>query len=78
MTQNCVPSWITDVVLGISSIKFIYVTLFFPFFKKIAYWHIFRKDHEKAEFEVHEVYAVDVLVSTGEGKVSALMSPLNS
>lgn len=30
----------------------------------------FRKDHEKAEFEVHEVYAVDVLISTGEGKVS--------
>ncbi|NWY34518.1 PA2G4 protein, partial [Pheucticus melanocephalus] len=27
-----------------------------------------RKDHEKAEFEVHEVYAVDVLVSSGEGK----------
>lgn len=33
---------------------------------------IYRKDHEKAEFEVHEVYAVDVLVSTGEGKVSVL------
>lgn len=32
-----------------------------------------RKDHEKAEFEVHEVYAVDVLVSTGEGKVSDVM-----
>lgn len=30
-----------------------------------------RKDHEKAEFEVHEVYAVDVLMSTGEGKVKA-------
>ena len=29
-----------------------------------------RKDHEKAEFEVHEVYAIDVLISTGEGKVS--------
>ncbi|XP_068598367.1 proliferation-associated protein 2G4-like [Brachionichthys hirsutus] len=27
-----------------------------------------RKDHEKAEFQVHEVYAVDVLISTGEGK----------
>lgn len=27
-----------------------------------------RKDHEKCEFEIHEVYAVDVLVSTGEGK----------
>ncbi|KAG7257303.1 hypothetical protein CRUP_031805 [Coryphaenoides rupestris] len=27
-----------------------------------------RKDHEKTEFEVHEVYAVDVLISTGEGK----------
>lgn len=31
-----------------------------------------RKDHEKAEFEVHEVYAIDVLISTGEGKVSML------
>lgn len=30
---------------------------------------LFRKDHEKAEFEVHEVYAVDILVSSGEGKV---------
>ena len=27
-----------------------------------------RKDHEKCEFEVHEVYAVDILISTGEGK----------
>ncbi|XP_008318205.1 proliferation-associated protein 2G4-like [Cynoglossus semilaevis] len=27
-----------------------------------------RKDHEKTDFEVHEVYAVDVLISTGEGK----------
>jgi len=27
-----------------------------------------RKDHEKCEFDVHEVYAVDVLISTGEGK----------
>jgi len=27
-----------------------------------------RKEHEKCEFDVHEVYAVDVLISTGEGK----------
>lgn len=27
-----------------------------------------RQDHEDAEFEVHEVYAIDVLVSTGDGK----------
>jgi curved DNA binding protein len=27
-----------------------------------------RKDHEKCEFELHEVYAIDVLISTGEGK----------
>lgn len=27
-----------------------------------------RKDHEKCEFDVHEVYAIDVLISTGEGK----------
>jgi curved DNA binding protein len=27
-----------------------------------------RKEHEKCNFALHEVYAVDVLVSTGEGK----------
>ncbi|XP_067934660.1 proliferation-associated protein 2G4-like [Watersipora subatra] len=27
-----------------------------------------RKDHPKCEFDVHEVYAVDILVSSGEGK----------
>lgn len=26
-----------------------------------------RKEHEKCDFELHEVYAVDVLVSSGEG-----------
>ena len=26
-----------------------------------------RKEHEKFEFSVHEVYAVDVLITTGEG-----------
>ena len=29
---------------------------------------IFRKDHKKVEFELHEVYGVDVYVSTGDGK----------
>ncbi len=28
-----------------------------------------RKEHEKCTFELHEVYAIDVLVSTGEGVV---------
>lgn len=27
-----------------------------------------RKEHEKCEFEVHEVYAIDVLISSGEGR----------
>merc|ERR1712055_445180 len=27
-----------------------------------------RKEHEKYEFELHEVYAVDVLISSGEGQ----------
>lgn len=26
-----------------------------------------RKEHEKCDFELHEVYAIDVLVSSGEG-----------
>lgn len=26
-----------------------------------------RKEHEKCDFDVHEVYAMDVLISTGEG-----------
>jgi methionine aminopeptidase len=29
-----------------------------------------KKEHEKYEFATHEVYAMDVLVSTGEGVVS--------
>ena len=28
-----------------------------------------RKEHEKYEFALHEVYAVDVLISSGEGQV---------
>lgn len=31
-----------------------------------------RKEHEKATLETYEVYAMDVLVSTGEGIVSFL------
>ncbi|RUS90055.1 hypothetical protein EGW08_002168 [Elysia chlorotica] len=27
-----------------------------------------RKEHESCDFEVHEVYAIDILISTGEGK----------
>lgn len=27
-----------------------------------------RQEHEKAEFDIHEVYAIDVLVSSGDGK----------
>lgn len=29
-----------------------------------------RKEHEKCNFETHEVYAIDVIVSSGEGVVS--------
>lgn len=32
-----------------------------------------KKEHEKFEFQTHEVYAMDVLVSTGEGVVSKYM-----
>lgn len=31
-----------------------------------------RKEHEKATLETYEVYAMDVLVSTGEGIVSLI------
>ena len=34
--------------------------LFFSFFV--------RKDHAKCEFAVHDVFAVDILISTGDGK----------
>ena len=29
-----------------------------------------KKEHEKCDFDLHEVYAMDVLISTGEGLVS--------
>ena len=27
-----------------------------------------RKEHDKYDFELHEVFAIDVLISTGEGQ----------
>lgn len=33
-----------------------------------------KKNHEKCEFEVNEVYAIDVIISTGEGKGKELDS----
>lgn len=33
-----------------------------------------KKEHEKCEFAVHEVYAIDVVITTGDGKVTALSS----
>jgi methionine aminopeptidase len=29
-----------------------------------------RKEHEKSTFELYEVYAIDVLITSGEGMVS--------
>lgn len=29
----------------------------------------FRREHKSCDFELHEVYAVDVIISTGDGKV---------
>jgi hypothetical protein len=31
-----------------------------------------RKEQEKHDFELHEVYAVDVIMSTGEGQVQTI------
>jgi len=33
-----------------------------------------RKEYEKCTFDVNEVYAVDVLISTGEGQVSYVIN----
>ena len=32
---------------------------------------VLRREHKSCEFELHEVYAIDVIVSTGDGKVRA-------
>lgn len=32
-----------------------------------------KKEHEKCEFDLHEVYAIDVIVSSGEGVVRNLI-----
>eukprot|EP00058_Branchiostoma_floridae_P019926 XP_002605416.1 hypothetical protein BRAFLDRAFT_278505 [Branchiostoma floridae] len=37
-------------------------------YDRICVFFLYRKEHDKCEFEVHEVYAVDILVSSGEGK----------
>ena len=30
----------------------------------------FRREYKSSEFELHEVYAIDVIISTGDGKVN--------
>lgn len=35
-----------------------------------------KKEHEKFTFDMHEVYAMDVLVSTGEGVVCIFLYSL--
>lgn len=54
--ENCTDQLDKPVLLG-------------PLTTENTSYDLLRKDHEKAEFEVHEVYAVDVLISSGEGKV---------
>lgn len=58
--------WGTAVALMVIALRGQSVELFMALSRSLV---LCRKDHEKAEFEVHEVYAVDVLISTGEGKV---------
>lgn len=41
-------------------VAWVWTLIFFPFFS--------RKDHAKCEFAVHDVFAVDILISTGDGK----------
>lgn len=30
-----------------------------------------RREHKSCEFELHEAYAIDIIISSGEGKVSS-------
>ena len=32
-------------------------------------YYVFRKELKKCEFELYEAYCMDVIISTGEGKV---------
>ena len=32
-------------------------------------FYYYRKEHESCEFELYDVVAIDVLISTGDGKV---------
>lgn len=34
-----------------------------------------RREHKTCEFELHDVFAVDVIVSTGDGKVNIICCP---
>ena len=37
-----------------------------------------RREQEKHEFDVHEVYGIDVIISTGEGRVSTIFKTHHS
>ena len=46
------------------------LTLAWPFWQNVSRRVVDfdRKDHPKCEFAVHDVFTVDILVSTGDGK----------
>ena len=51
-----------------------YTSIFLCIVLSVSYIYSFcRKEHEKCEFETYEVYGVDVLVSTGDGKVTKML-----
>ena len=33
-----------------------------------------RREYKSSEFELHEVFAIDIIISTGDGKVSVIVS----
>lgn len=59
--------WVIAYILPVS----VYIELWVVDVNPLWLSLLVRKEHEKCEFEVHEVYAIDILVSTGEGKVNS-------
>ena len=41
----------------------------FGFSLQVVHYYLYRREHKTCEFELHDVFAVDVIVSTGDGKV---------
>ena len=52
---------------------FYYIICVGPMICIYLFFFCCRREYKSSEFELHEVFAIDIIISTGDGKVSVIV-----